>query len=223
MTGPEAPRGSPRSLRFETVALVASLVAIVAAVALCWLLLADQAGRTRLTWSSATGRLTVVLAVLWLGSAVVAALCGFLVLHAPNPRGPRPAVSLALGVVSLVAVSLTAFGLWGPLSVSLEARLMHDFRDNRSQFEAALDAYNATGSPTQLQDLGIRADAVMGEPGDGEFYLPVEMWGMSVSGWETGYAYSTKAVPPSIVGEDSGDEYSCRHIEGAWYVYHWSW
>jgi hypothetical protein len=156
--------------------------------------------------------------VLWLGFGVTAVVCGLLALRPPNRYKARAAIGLALGALSLWAVVFT-FSQPYISPLPSDGRLIHDFEDHRSQFDAAIDAYNLTGSLVRLRELGIEP-GVMGEPGPGPIYLPVSSFGMSVSGTEKGYVYS-QGLPTPL--SDDKDEFSCRHIEGAWYVYHWSW
>ncbi len=96
---------------------------------------------------------------------------------------------------------------------------------DRSQVYAASD--NSCRNVVQMaKDIGIESGLFAGhEP----LYLPVSRWGLSVSGSEKGYLYSSdvtqRYLPAQIVNDTDhpsvkGFATVLHHIEGNWYIYY---
>jgi hypothetical protein len=223
----------PDGSRWAVASVVASLVALIGALALCAALIAAATGREPLLWSgSPDDAPAFVIAGLWVVAAIAGIVCGFIALVLRYPKRLRPLLATVLGVVSLLIVPATAVAAltaWASPHHPSDDSMLSDFQQHRPQFDQTAAALADTGHVDRkpLRDAGIEVQHV--ERYLDATLLSVSSWGIVPSGSAKGYAYSQKSLDPLATGDTQHfagvmpDEIVFRHISGPWYIYFESW
>ena len=222
----------PDGSRWAVAGVVASLAALVGALALCVALLAAATGREPLLWSGAPDTLAFVVAGLWVAASVVGIVCSFIALVLRYPKRLRAVLAAVLGVVSLLIVPATAAAaltVWASPHHPSDDSMVSDFQQHRPQFDRAAAALDATGHTDRNPLRGAGIDVQHVDRYRGATLLSVSIWGIVPSGSAKGYAYSQKPLSPLTTGDTqhyagaTPDEIVFRHISGPWYMYFESW
>ena len=222
----------PDGSRWADAGVVASLAALVGALALCVALVAAATGREPLLWSGAPGTPAFAVAGLWVAAAVMGILCGCVALVLRYPKRLRPVLATVFGVVSLLIVPATAMAaltIWASPHHPSDDSMISDFRQHQPQFDQAAATLDATGHIDRrpLRDAGIDVQHV--NRYRSATLLSISSWGIVPSGSAKGYAYSRKSLDPLTTGNTqryagaTPDEIVFRHISGPWYIYFESW
>jgi hypothetical protein len=167
------------------------------------------------------------LVAVWLASGIAAVWCGLLAKAPTRRRRTRVVVAMVLSSMALLVVPGFAVDLvlsrgGHPPS---DGALIENFREHEADFVALADRLQTADSVGHGRLRALHVESLLYYDKD-DFELWVASWGIVPSGWAKGYVYSTR--PPEQTADNldrhaQADGFTCRHIEGPWYLFYDVW